>query len=108
MKGKRYTTEDKIRILREGDRGKSILEVCRAHNISEVSFHRWKRQFGQMDLNEARKLTAAGQTAAGVERKASARRLPAHRRAFTPGGMGGGYTPHPAAASGGWVACAAH
>ena len=56
MKGKRYTTEDKIRILREGDRGKSILEVCRAHNISEVSFHRWKRQFGQMDLSEARKL----------------------------------------------------
>ena len=56
MKGKRYTTEDKIRILREGDQGKSILEVCRAHNISEVSFHRWKRQFGQMDLNEARKL----------------------------------------------------
>ena len=53
---KRYTTEDKIRILREGDRGKSILEVCRAHNISEVSFHRWKRKFGQMDLNEARKL----------------------------------------------------
>ncbi len=33
MKGKRYTTEDKIRLLREGDRGKSILEVCRAHNI---------------------------------------------------------------------------
>ncbi len=56
MKGKRYTTEDKIRILRDADRGKSILEVCRAHNISEVSFHRWKRQFGQMDLNEARKL----------------------------------------------------
>ncbi len=25
-------------------------------NISEVSFHRWKRQFGQMDLDEARKL----------------------------------------------------
>ena len=56
MKGKRYTTEDKIRILREADRGQSVLEVCRAHNLSEVSFHRWKKQFGQMDLNEARKL----------------------------------------------------
>ena len=44
MKGKRYTTEDKIRILQEADRGRSALEVCRAHNISEVSFHRWKRQ----------------------------------------------------------------
>ncbi len=56
MKGKRYTTEDKIRILREADGGRAILEVCREHNISEVSFHRWKRQFGQMDVNEARQL----------------------------------------------------
>lgn len=56
MKGKKYTTEDKIRILREADAGKGILEVCREHNISEVSFHRWKRQFGQMEINEARRL----------------------------------------------------
>jgi putative transposase len=60
MKGKRYTTEHKIRILREADTGKSILEVCREHNISEVSFHRWKRQYGQMELSEARKLEGAG------------------------------------------------
>ena len=56
MKGKRYTTEEKIRILREADRGKAIGEVCREHNISEVSFHRWKRQFGQMEVKEARRL----------------------------------------------------
>jgi putative transposase len=56
MKGKRYTAEDKIRILREADAGKSILEVCREHNISEVSFHRWKRKFGQLDISEARRL----------------------------------------------------
>ena len=57
MKGKRYTTEDKIRILRQADRGeKSIQDLCREANISEVSFHRWKRQFGQMDVNEARRL----------------------------------------------------
>ena len=56
MKGKRYTTEEKIRILREADGGKAILEVCRGHNISEVSFHRWKRQFGQMEIKEAKRL----------------------------------------------------
>ena len=57
MKGKRYTTEDKIRILREADRGqKSIQTICREQNISEVSFHRWKKQFGQMEINEARRL----------------------------------------------------
>ena len=57
MKGKRYTTEQKIRILREADRGdRSIVEICREENISDVTFHRWKNQFGQMDLNEARRL----------------------------------------------------
>jgi putative transposase len=56
MKGKRYTTEEKIRILREADSDKSILEVCRERNLSEATFHRWKRQFGQMEINEARRL----------------------------------------------------
>jgi putative transposase len=57
MKGKRYTTEEKIRILREADRGaKSIQELCREENVSEVTFHRWKKQFGQLEVNEARRL----------------------------------------------------
>ena len=57
MKGKRYTTEDKIRILREADRGeKSIQEICRQENVSEVTFHQWKKQFGHMEINEARRL----------------------------------------------------
>jgi putative transposase len=56
MKGKKYSTEDKIRILRQADGGEPIQAVCREHNISEVSFHRWKRQFGQMEVNEAKRL----------------------------------------------------
>jgi len=57
MKGKRYTTEEKIRILREADRGtKSIHALCQEQNISEVTFHRWKRQFGQMEVNEAKRM----------------------------------------------------
>lgn len=56
MKGKRYSTEDKIRILRQADVGGSIGEVIREANISEVTFHRWKKQFGQMEINEAKRL----------------------------------------------------
>ena len=56
MKGKRPATEQKIRILREADGGKSIVEVCKEHNISEVTFDRWKRQFGQLDVNEAKRM----------------------------------------------------
>ena len=56
MKGKRYSTEEKVRILREADGGRSIVEICREKNISDVTFHRWRKQFGQMDLNEAKRL----------------------------------------------------
>ena len=56
MKGKRYTTEEKIRILRAADDGRTIREVCQENNLSEVTFHRWKAQFGQMEINEARRL----------------------------------------------------
>jgi len=56
MKGKRHTTEEKIRTLREADSGRNIKEVCKDRNISEVTFHRWKREFGMMDINEAKRL----------------------------------------------------
>ena len=56
MKGKRHTTEEKIRILRDADGGKNIVEICREKNISEQTFHRWKRQFGMREINEARRL----------------------------------------------------
>ena len=59
MKGKRYTTEDKICILREAARGeKSIPDIGREENLSVVSFHRWKQQFGHMAINAARRLKA--------------------------------------------------
>ena len=56
MKGKRHTTEERIRILRKADEGKSILDVCREHNISEQTFHRWKREFGMMEVSQAKRL----------------------------------------------------
>ena len=56
MKGKRFSTEEKVRILREVDAGKSVVEVCREKNISDVTYHRWRQQFGHLDLNEAKRL----------------------------------------------------
>lgn len=45
MNGKRYTTEDKIRLLRAAERReKSIQDIRREENASEVTFRRWKRQ----------------------------------------------------------------
>ena len=45
MKGKRYTEEQIVGILREVDSGKSIAEVCRFYGVSEATVHRWKKKY---------------------------------------------------------------
>ena len=32
------------------------MDMCREKNISDVTYHRWRRQFGHLDLNEAKRL----------------------------------------------------
>ena len=56
MKGKTHSTEEIIRILRQADGVETAQSVCREHNISEQTFYRWKKKFGDMELAEAKRL----------------------------------------------------
>lgn len=56
MKKKRHSVEQIMRILREADGGRSVLDICREHNISEQTFHRWKRKYGNMEISDAKRL----------------------------------------------------
>jgi transposase-like protein len=42
--------------LREGDRmlgeGKSIAEVCKALEVSEPTYHRWRNQYAGMKVDD--------------------------------------------------------
>jgi putative transposase len=58
MKGKRFTEEQIIGVLKEHDAGAPTKELCRRHGISEQSLYRWKAKFGGMDLSDAKKLRA--------------------------------------------------
>jgi putative transposase len=55
MKQKRHTTEEIIRILREVDNGKNVEAVCREHNVTATSYYRWKKKYGGMELQDARR-----------------------------------------------------
>ncbi len=56
MKGKRFTEEQIIGILKEAEQVGNIREVCRVHNITEQTFYRWRNKFGGMDVSEAKRL----------------------------------------------------
>ena len=55
MKGKRYTEEQIIRMLRESE-ATSIGEVSRKHGVSEWSLYRWRKKYGDMDVSETKRL----------------------------------------------------
>ncbi|MGY8827401.1 MAG: transposase [Candidatus Latescibacterota bacterium] len=56
MKGKTHSTDDIIRILRQADGGETALSVCREHNVSEQTFYRWKKKYGDMNLLDVKRL----------------------------------------------------
>lgn len=56
MKRSRFSEEQIIGILREGDGGSTVKAVCAKHNVSEATYYAWKRKYGGMDVKEARRL----------------------------------------------------
>ncbi|MDF1862764.1 MAG: transposase [Verrucomicrobiales bacterium] len=58
MKRSRFSEEQIISILREADGESTVKAVCTKHNISDATFYNWKRKYGGMDVEEARRLRA--------------------------------------------------
>ena len=64
MARKRYTPEQIISILRQievelsQDKGLTTEGACRKAGISVQTFYRWRKQYGGMHVNQAKKLKA--------------------------------------------------
>lgn len=68
MKRSRFSDEQIIRILNEHRSGKTTKEICAEHNLSNATFYNWKRRFGDMDIQEARKQRALEEENARMKR----------------------------------------
>jgi putative transposase len=56
MKRKRFTEEQIIRILKEGETLGNVREACRQHNVTEQTYYRWRNKYGGMEVSDARRL----------------------------------------------------
>ena len=58
MKGKRFTEEQIIAVLKESEAGAKTKELCRRHGISEATFYNWKAKYGGLTVSDAARLRA--------------------------------------------------
>jgi len=56
MKRKRFSEEQIIKILKEGDAFGNVREACRQHNITEQTYYRWRNKYGGMEVSDAKRL----------------------------------------------------
>lgn len=56
MRGKRFTPEQIISILKEADAGLPPAEVCRKYGFSDATYYNWKAKYGGMTVSDARRL----------------------------------------------------
>jgi transposase-like protein len=60
MGKKRFKAEQIIRMLREADvevaKGQSIAHVCRKLGISEQTYYKWRKEYGGMKVDKAKRL----------------------------------------------------
>jgi putative transposase len=62
MKGKKHRPEQVIRKLRKAEarlaEGATVPEICRELEVSEATYHRWRRRYGALDEDQLKRLKA--------------------------------------------------
>jgi len=53
---KRFTEEQIIRILKQGESGEKVRAIVREHGICEQTYYKWKSKYSGMEIQDMRRL----------------------------------------------------
>ena len=71
-RGKRHTPEQIIAKLREADAmkaaGKSVGQICQSLEVTQPTYHRWKKEYGGMRSGEGKRLKTLEQENARLKK----------------------------------------
>ena len=56
MKRSKFTDKQILTIVKEGEAGRKVADVCRSHGITDQTYYRWKAKFGGLELSEMQRL----------------------------------------------------
>ena len=48
MKARKYTEEQTIAVLREGEAGARVADLCRKYGMSDATYYNWKAKYAGM------------------------------------------------------------
>ena len=58
MKARKYTAEQIIAVLREGEAGVKVADLCRKYGMSDASYCNWKAKYAGMTVSDLKRLKA--------------------------------------------------
>jgi putative transposase len=56
MKRSRHSESQIIKILKEGESGMPVTDICREHGIGRSTYYKWKSKYWGMDIQELKHL----------------------------------------------------
>jgi putative transposase len=56
MKRSKFTDEQILAIVKEGEAGRKVADLCRTHGITEQTYYRWKSKYGGLERSELQRL----------------------------------------------------